>query len=126
MSGILSDLESPIQEVLDLLFLEPQLTAAVTYRLYKGQSAEGEDRFEDFSLTAIPGRRTYRTARLPKRLQAQSGHRNFIIREADLPLHVTVSDLSTNDRVMQGESEFQVVELDKTLGFVIDVVTGGE
>jgi hypothetical protein len=126
LSGILSDLEIPIQGVIDLLFREPQLTETMTYRLYRGQSAEGEDRFEDFSIVAIPDRKAYRTAALPKRLQAQIGGRNFIIREADLPVHITVRDLSANDRIVDGESEFQVVELDKTLGFVIHVLTRGE
>lgn len=126
MSGILGDLEIPIHGVLDLIFREPQLTATITYRLYTGQSAVGEDEFEEFSIIAIPSRKTYRTATLPKRLQAQTGQRNYIIREADLPDHVAIGDLSANDRIVHGDSELQVLELDKTLGFVVNIITQGE
>jgi hypothetical protein len=126
MSGILGDLEIPIQGVLDLIFEEHHLTTTITYRLYRGQTAAGEDDFEEFSIIAILACKRYRTAGVPKRLQAQSGRHNYIIREADLPDHVTVGALSANDRIVHGDSELLVLELDKTLGFVINIVTQGD
>lgn len=124
--SILSDLEAPINEVLELFFEEPHLTATITYSLYQGQDSGGEDSFNDFQITAVPTRKTYRTARLADRLPVHAGTRNYLIREADLPVDVTVNDLSTNDRIVHTTRVLQVVEIDKTLGFVIEVKVKGE
>ena len=124
--SILSDLEAPINEVLELFFEEPHLTATITYSLYQGQDSGGEDSFNDFQITSVPAQKTYRTARLADRLPVHAGTRSYLIREADLPVDVTVNDLSTNDRIMHAGRVLQVVEVDKTLGFVIEVKVKGE
>jgi hypothetical protein len=55
-----------------------------------------------------------------------SSQRSYVIRESDLPANVTVGDLSTNDRILHGNNILRVVEIDKTLGFVIEVQVVGE
>jgi len=126
MTGILSDLEAPISKVLNLFFQEVQLTAIITYRLSQGQNAQGEESFRDFTITAIPSGKEYANAKLARILKIETGRRKYVIREADLPDDVTVDNLSTNDRIADGNKMLRVVEIDKTLGFVIELQAEGE
>jgi hypothetical protein len=126
MTGILSNLETSIRELLDFLFREEQLTSTVTYCLYRGQTAGGEDLFDEFPVPAIPASKISSTVPIPSRLQAQSGSRTYVIREEDLPDQVSVNDLSTSDRLVHGDSQLHIVEVVKTLGFLISVIARGE
>lgn len=126
MSEILSGLESPINRVLDRLFAEPNLTCTITYRRYQGQNGMGEDAFHDFSVKTIPAQKLHRNTNT--RVLVRTGYRSYIIREADLPPEVTIEDLTTNDRIIDGSGlhELIVVGIDTTLGFVVEVTAHGE
>lgn len=128
MNGILGGLEGPIGKVLDRFFSEEQLTATITYRHYQGQDQLGEDSFNDFQITVIPAQKRHRNTTSAHRIPIQTGDRSYIVREVDLPGSVTIDDLSTNDRIMHGDGtqELIVVEIDKTLGFVVEVSARGE
>jgi len=127
MSTFVDDLEGPISAVLDRFFAEDNLIVTITYRHYQGQNELGEDSFNDFSLTVIPSGKSGRNVYQERGFPIQTGNRTFIVRDVDLPPSITIDDLSTNDRIIPGDGaeELLVVEIDKTLGFVVEVRTRG-
>ncbi len=127
MGTFVDDLQVPIAAVLDRFFTQDHLAVMITYRLYQGQDAFGEDSFNEFPLTVIPSGKRSRNAYGTREVPIQTGNRSFIVRDADLPPAVTIADLSTNDRIIHedGSEELVVAEIDKTLGFVVEVIAAG-
>lgn len=127
MGTFVDDLQGPIRAILERFFAEEHLTVAITYRLYQGRDELGEDSFTDFPLTVIRSGKRSRNAHGSQNLPIRTGNRSFILRDVDLPPAVTIDDLSTNDRIVSGEGteDLVVVEIDKTLGFVVEVQTKG-
>jgi len=127
MSAYMDDLERPIRTVLDRFFADGHVTATITYRHYQGQNELGEDSFNDYPLPVIPFGKRVRNTCAGHRVPVQTGFRSFIVRDVDLPSAVAIDDLSTNDRIIvaEGPEELLVVEIDKTLGFVVEVQARG-
>lgn len=126
MSGILSDLQEPILEMVGRLFEDPELYATVTYSLYQGQDVNGDDDTSDFSLLTVPSQKRFSAVGMVEGAQGQAGVQNFITRETDLPDSVVVTDLTVNDRITWSGKKYRITEIDKTLGFVIEIRTVGE
>ncbi|MFH1114804.1 MAG: hypothetical protein V1792_12890 [Pseudomonadota bacterium] len=127
MTTFVDDLQVPVAALLDRFFAQDHLVVTITYRLYKGRDAFGEDSFNDFPLTVIPSKKRSRNAYGALSLPIQTAHRSFIVRDVDLPAAVAIDDLSTNDRIIlaDGPEELVVAEIDKTLGFVAEVIAEG-
>lgn len=127
MSAFMEDLEEPIRAVLDRFFAEEHLVVTVTYRLYQGQNELGEDSFNEFPLTVIAAGKSGRNMYQKRGSPIQTGNHTFIVRDIDLPQSITIDDLSTNDRIVPryGAEELLVVEIDRTLGFVVEVQARG-
>lgn len=127
MSTFVDDLQVPVAALLDRFFAQDHLVVTITYRHYQGHNELGEDSFNEFPLTAIPSRKRSRNAHGALGLPVQTAHRSFIVRDVDLPAAVAIDDLSTNDRIIlaDGPEELVVAEIDKTLGFVAEVIAAG-
>ena len=100
----------------DHLFGDDEISESIDWHLYKGQATAVQ------TITIPDAARVKHeigAEELEDGVSAQRARRNYIIKESRLPAGITYQDLTKNDRVTIGDTEFMVEGLDKTLEFVI-------
>jgi hypothetical protein len=123
-AGVLGRFKKPILQRVDWLFQDPQLVTTITYQLYRGRTEQGTQS-SSFQIPAVRTKDVVRSEVIDQ-VQLQVSERLYIIRESDLPSGVTVASLNVNDRVTDSGGDFIVTEINKTLGFVIQLSVTGD
>ncbi|MBI4962498.1 MAG: hypothetical protein HY913_04415 [Desulfomonile tiedjei] len=121
---MLSEFEPGILEIVGEFFSDPELRTTINYRLYI-KTERGVESTNTFTLPAIRSNFMVESVPVMDGTKVQSSLRQYIIREADLPQGVTRNSLGRNDKIIDGTQTLDIIDINKDLGFVIQIITQG-
>jgi hypothetical protein len=112
---------------LEMWFSDPELVRTITYSLYKGRLNKGATTSsQNFSILAVLTKERILT-QPTQSVDHQTSARKYIIRTSDLLAEgVSHSDLTENDNITDDGGDFSVINVDRTLGFVVVIDATGD